>query len=499
MNSRITRRSFLTLLAGSVGGSWLARQCLGASQEPQTAARVRKTNVLFIAVDDLRPQLGCYGHKYIKSPNIDRLASGGLTFDAAYCQQAVCAPSRASILSGTRPDTTKIYDLETPLRTAMPEVRTLPEHFKLNGYETVSIGKIYHHGNDDMRGWSVPPYHAKGAWKGRGYVLPESIAQIQPGKPGQKYSAGLGPAFESADVPDSAYPDGADADRAIAELQRLKDKPFFLAVGFHKPHLPFCAPKKYWDLYKPDDIRLAPNPNAPENAPSYALTNFAELRSYAGMPAKGPIPDDLARKLIHGYYACVSYTDAQIGRLLDELDRLGIREHTVVILWGDHGWKLGEHGCWCKHTNFEMDTHVPLILSVPGTKTAGRRSSALVEFVDMYPTLCQACGLSVPGHLEGLGMMPLVESPDRPWKAAAFSQYPRGNIMGYTMRTRDFRYTEWKDRKTGKAAARELYDHRSDPQENKNLADKPDCAADQKRLAQMLSAGWLAVRRDVTV
>jgi len=455
-----------------------------------------KTNVLFIGVDDLRPQLGCYGQKHIISPNIDRLAAEGLLFERTYCQQAVCAPSRASLLSGARPDTTKIYDLNTPLRKAMPDVLSLPEHFKNNGYETLSIGKIYHHPQDDRQGWTAEPYRAgtfpEGAWKGRGYLSKEAIAIVEKygkAKPGMR---GRGPAFEAADVPDNAYPDGANTDYAIKQLNRLKDKPFFMAMGLYKPHLPFNAPKKYWDLYDPAKIKLADNPFIPKNAPTYATTDWGELRNYYGIPKKGPCSDELARQLIHGYYACVSYIDAQIGRLLDELDMLKLRDNTVIILWGDHGWKLGEHAGWCKHTNFELDTRVPMLLSVPGMKNAGRRTWALTEYVDIYPTLCDLCKLTIPKHTEGLSVVPLIKDPGRPWKKAAFSQYPRGKVMGYTMRTKRFRYTEWQDRKTGKVLARELYDHEKDPDENINAADQPAYTKDIQMLAKILKAGYKA-------
>jgi len=245
-------------------------------------------------------------------------------------------------------------------------------------------------------------------------------------------------------------------------------------------------------MYKPEDIKLADNPFIPKNAPTYATTNWGELRNYHGIPQEGPCPDELSRQLIHGYYACVSYIDAQIGRLLDKLDRLNLSDKTVIILWGDHGWKLGEHAGWCKHTNFELDTHVPMILSVPGMKTAGRRTRALTEYVDIYPTLCYACGLTIPAHLEGRSMMPLLDDPQRPWKKAAFSQYPRGKIMGHTMRTERFRYTEWRDRKTNELMARELYDHEKDPQENVNAVDQPEYEKDIERLGRMLAQGWRA-------
>ena len=497
MKSFLNRREFLSAVAGGAVLSVLSR----SRSLSQTASR-RKMNVLFIAVDDLRPELGCYGHKQILSPNIDRLAREGLLFERTYCQQAVCGATRASLLCGARPDTNGVHGNSIPLRQAMPDVVTLPEHFKLNGYETLSIGKIYHHPNDDEQGWTAPPYRAgtfaEGPWKGRGYLTEEAIAQMEKYNKANPRMQGRGPAFEAADVPDNAYPDGNNVEYAIRQLRRLKDKPFFMAMGFYKPHLPFNAPKKYWDLYRRQDIRLADNPFVPKDAPSYATTNWGELRNYYGIPKQGPCPDELARQLIHGYYACVSYTDAMIGRLLDELDRLGLRDNTAIILWGDHGWKLGEHAGWCKHTNFELDTHVPMILSVPGMTTAGQRTRALTEFVDIYPTLCEACGLSLPKHLEGVSVMPLVARPSRPWKKAAFSQYPRGKVTGYSMRTERFRYTEWQNRKTGEVLARELYDHERDPHENVNAAGQPQYRADVERLSKMLKAGWRAARPDRT-
>jgi len=493
MDNHVSRRDFLFMLAGSAALPVLCTPIALANQHPSNR---RKMNVLFIAVDDLRPQLGCYGQKQIISPNIDRLAAEGMLFERAYCQQAVCGPTRASLLSGVRPDTSKIHGNNTPVRKAMPNVVTLPEHFKNNGYETLSIGKIYHHPSDDRQGWSAEPYRAgtfpEGAWKGRGYLTRKSIAQMEQYNKAYPKMQGRGPAFEAADVPDSAYPDGCNTDYAIKQLNRLKDKPFFLAMGLYKPHLPFNAPKKYWDMYMPDDIKLADNPFIPKDAPSYATTSWGELRNYYGIPKKGPCSDKLARRLIHGYYACISYIDTMIGRLLDELDRLKLRKNTVIILWGDHGWKLGEHAGWCKHTNFELDTHVPMILSVPGMKTAGQRTRALTEYVDIYPTLSEVCGLQAPGHLEGLSMVPLLKNPELSWKKAAFSQYPRGKVMGYSIRTKRFRYTEWKNRGTGKVQALELYDHRKDPQENINAAARPEYRQDVQRLGRMLESGWRA-------
>jgi arylsulfatase A-like enzyme len=492
MVNPVNRRDFLSMIAT---GAALSVLHPAVSHARRRSGR-RKMNVLFIAVDDLRPQLGCYGVKHIISPNIDRLARRGLLFESTYCQQAVCGPTRASLLSGVRPDTSKIYGNNTPVRKAMPRVTTLPEHFKNNGYETLSIGKIYHHPSDDRQGWSKEPSRAgtfpAGLWKGRGYLTSTAIAEMEHYGKQFPEMKGRGPAFEAADVPDDSYPDGANVVHAIQELNRLKDRPFFLAMGLYKPHLPFNAPKRYWDMYKPEDIKLADNPFVPKNAPSYAMTNWGELRNYYGIPKKGPCSEELARQLIHGYYACITYIDTLVGRLLDELERLELADNTVIILWGDHGWKLGEHGGWCKHTNFELDTHVPMILSVPGMKTAGRRTKALTEYVDIYPTLSEACGLDLPGHLEGLSMMPLLDDPERSWKRAAFSQYPRGRVMGYSMKTKRFRYTEWQDRQTGDVMARELYDHEKDPHENVNVAGKPEHGPDVKRLSEMVKQGWRA-------
>lgn len=476
------------------------RQCIrqgllalgGLSLYRSSAAASRRPNVLFIAVDDLRPELGCYGRDYIHSPNIDRIARQGMTFTRAYCQQAVCSPSRSSLLTGTRPDTTKVWDLVTHFRNALPNVVTLPQHFRQNGYFVQGIGKIYHPGFDDPPSWSVP-WQTPNAPTYARLTTPEVLDEDAPKRGKQKD----GPPFESADVPDDFYKDGKVAHLAVEILRELRKKrePFFFAVGFAKPHLPFVAPKRYWDLYDPAKIQLAPNPYRPKGAPEYALADSNELRNYVGVPKQGPMPDNLARQLRHGYYAAVSYTDAQIGKLLDELDDQGLSRNTIIILWGDHGWKLGEHGAWCKHSNVENDTNAPLLLSVPGMKNAGRRSHGLVEFVDIYPTLAELAGLPLPGHLEGTSFKPLLDNPDRPWKPAAFSQYPRKHLMGYSMRTDRYRFTVWVDRKDhSKVDAIELYDHHTDPQENENIAVQPKHAELVKSLMAQWRRGWRAVQ-----
>ena len=470
--------------------SWLAATFLIAGRPVQAADLAKpaqKPNVLFIAADDLRTELGCYGVPAVQSPNIDRLARNGMVFNRAYCQQAVCSPSRSSLLTGTRPDTTKVWNLSTHFRKALPDVVALPQLFKDNGYFTQGMGKIYHHGYDDPRSWSVPttfPSAPHGAE--RAPVDPDAA-------PGT--AAKRGPPFRASDGPDNSLHDGELADMAITALRALKtnSQPFFLAVGFIKPHLPFISPKKYWDLYDPAKIPLAPNPFPPKDAPDYAIVAGGEVHSYGGVPVGRHLPDDYARQLKHGYFAAVSYMDAQVGRVLGELDRLGLRDNTIVILWGDHGWKLGEHDAWAKHSNVENDARAPLVISVPGMTNDGQHTDALVEFVDIYPTLAELAGLPLPKHLEGVSFKPLLSHPQLAWKTAAFSQYPRKvgrkNLMGYSMRTDRYRFTCWVDRADHtKVDAVELYDHQTDPQENTNIAKDPA----NRALVEKLTAQWLA-------
>lgn len=476
---------------------WLLLTLLALAIPPARAAE--RLNVLFIAVDDLRPEFASYGPPQVHAPNLDRLARRAMTFRRAYCQQAVCSPSRSSLLTGTRPDTTKVWDLDTHFRTALPDVVTLPGHFKANGYFVQGMGKLFHGGFDDPPSWSVPWSRPTGT---QPYALPENLALAgpPPGKPAAGAKGGRrpprGPAFEAAEVPDNRFHDGALADMAVAALQACakREEPFWLGVGFIRPHLPFVAPKKYWDLYDPAKLELAPNPFPPRGAPAYSVLEGSALRAYVGMPA-GPIPDELARQLKHGYYAAISYMDAQLGRVLDELDRLDLAGRTIVVLWGDHGWKLGEHGGWCKHSNVENDTHAPLLIAAPGLPAAGRQTDALVELVDLYPTLAELCKLPRPAHLEGVSLVPLLRDPTRLVKTAAFSQYPRhvnGQVlMGYSMRTDRYRLTRWVHRSDPtKVAAVELYDHLTDPQENENLADAPAHAAVLAELTAQWQAGW---------
>ena len=489
-----TRRDFLRVAGkGVLGGMVLRQMVLPDHIEAMDGA---KTNVLFIAVDDLRTELGCYGKSQVISPNIDRLADSGTVFRRAYCQQAVCNSSRASLMTGLRPDTSRVWSLGTHFRDNVPDAVTLPQQFMNHGYHSQGMGKIYHtgHGNrNDKYSWSVP----WGTPRISNYLLPESREIIRQNrarakamqKEGKKARVVNGPTTECADVADNDYRDGATADRAIATLGEIVDRPFFLAMGMSKPHLPFCAPKRYWDMYDPAKIELADNPYPPKDVPKMAMTNWGEMRKYHGVPAKGPVSEEMARNLVHGYSACVSYIDAQVGRVIGELDRLGLRENTVIALWGDHGWKLGEHGAWCKHTNFELDANAPLIVSAPGLKPGA--TDALVEFVDIYPSLCDLAGLPTPEAVEGTSFVPLMRDPNLPWKSAAFSQYPRGKVMGYSMRTDRWRYTEWVRRDEGReVVARELYDHVNDPAENVNVAGNAAHAETVKRLAAMMAAGW---------
>lgn len=489
--------------------------CSCSNPSANTEHPLTKPNVLFIAVDDLRSDLGCYGNSLVKSPNIDRLSQEGLTFERTYCQMPICMASRSSILSGYRPDTYQGY-FNGPLFVLDSNALSLNQHFKNNGYNTIGLGKIYHHKSDLKEGWSKPFFAPKegvwqdsvyqGQWYGRGYMGEEAQAIAREYDINNNSTAGRGPAFEIADVADSLYIDGVIAQQALKELRNMeKDQPFFLAVGFIKPHLPFVAPKKYWDLYDEADISLADNPYVPQDAPELAFTKWKELRNYYGMPGEGPVPDSLAKKLVHGYYACISFTDALIGRVLDELDKQGLRENTIVVLWSDHGWKLGEHSMWCKHTTYELDARVPFIISTPEMKTKGKNTMALTELVDVYPTLCELAGIELPAHLEGKSMVPLLDNPDLNWKEAVFTQFPSGDhswgrhkrkncpveVMGYSMKTDRYRYTEWIKMEDGTIEARELYDHQTDADENKNVADAPENQELVNQLSKMLHEGYV--------
>lgn len=464
------------LLANVACSDWVDATEIESSQQ--------KKNVLLICVDDLKPILRCYGDPISVTPNLDKLAEQGVLFEKAYCNQAVCSPSRNALMCSLRPQSLGIYDLATNFRKTAPEAVTLGQFFQKHGYRAESMGKIFHvgHGNqDDTASWSVPSFRPKGS----SYALAESTEGARDSKNGPR-----GAAFESADVPDDFYGDGKIANEAVKRLQAAsenRDQPFFMAVGFLKPHLPFVAPKKYWDLIDATKIQTAKLKKAPEGAPSYAPQFGGELRAYKDMPEQGAIEEETQRSLIHGYYAATSYMDAQLGKVLDELDRNGLRENTIVVLWGDHGWHLGDHGMWCKHTNYEQATRIPLIVSAPGKKP-GVRSSALVETVDIYPTLAELAGLPAPEQIDGKSFAAVLDKPSQMSRDHVIHVYPRsapgvGQVIGRAIRNDRYRMVEWKKPGESEATAEyELYDYASDPLESKNLAsEKPNVLAELKK------------------
>ena len=452
------------------------------------AAEARRLNVLFIAVDDLRPEMAASGSDLVKTPNLDRIAARGTTFERAYCQQAVCSPSRSSLMTGRRPDATRVWDLETHFRKALPDAVTVAQYFKNNGYHSQGMGKIFHGGFDDAPSWSVPWNTPKAP------TYASAAAQKEQTDPANKNKKGKlkGPATEQQDVPDDTFVDGKVARLAASTLAELKrqDRPFFLAVGMARPHLPFVAPKKYWDLYDPAKIYEPAFRKLPAGAPAFVGHNNSELKSYSDIPDLGPIDDQTARHLRHGYYAAISYMDAQVGLVLDALEKEGLADNTVIVLWGDHGWQLGEHGLWHKHTNFELAARAPLLISVPGQKAAGRRSASLAEFIDIYPTLADLCGLPKPKDVEGVSLKPVLDDAAAKVRPVAISQYPRSDagksLMGYSLRDDRWRLTLWRDRATNAIHATELYDEVGDPHETVNVAAKPEHAEVIARLTKFL-------------
>jgi arylsulfatase A-like enzyme len=430
-------------------------------------------NVLMIAVDDLRPELGVYGNTLIKSPNINRLASQGLTFTNAFCNIPTCGASRASLLTGTRPTRYRFLSYDARADVQVPNAMALPQHFKNQGYYTVSNGKIFHVMEDHAKSWDEN-WRPQQLEEGHNYLLAENIKMDQ--------SIGRGPAFESAEAEDSLYNDGKLALKTISDLKRLKEagKPFFLAAGFVRPHLPFNAPKKYWDLYSRNDFTPSSKVNWPENAPAEAFHTSGELRRYYGIPDKGSLSDSLSVTLQHGYYAAVSYVDAQIGLVLAALDELEMRDNTIVILWGDHGWNLGEHGLWAKHCNFNTSLSAPLIISAPGM-VKGEKTRAMAEFIDIYPTLSELCGLTVPETVEGQSLAHLLKDPEAGHKGFIISKFKDG----LTLRTERYAYTEW-SKDDDVLISRMLYDHQLDPAESNNIVDNPVHAVLVDSLRQVL-------------
>lgn len=432
----------------------------------------KKYNVLFIAVDDLNTDIGCYGNPKVKTPNIDRLARRGVRFSRAYCQFPLCSPSRSSLLTGLNPDEIRIYDLKTFFRDIKPDVITLPQLFKNNGYYSARVGKIFHYGVpgdigtnglDDSLSWieRVNP-------KGRDKAEENKITNLVPGR-------GLGStlAFLAADGTDEEQTDGKVATEAIHLMQHNKAKPFFLAVGFYRPHSPYVAPKKYFDLYSVHNMVL---PREPAND----LEDIPEA-AYFTKPPNWGLSEAKRKEAVQAYFASVSFMDAQVGRVLDALDKLKLSDKTIIVLWSDHGYNLGQHGQWMKQSLFENAVRVPLLISVPGW-LKGKVSGRTVELVDLYPTLADLCNLPVTQKLSGKSLKPLLLNPDATWNKAAYSQLVRGKIIGRSVRTERWRYTEW----DGGKAGMELYDEQNDPGEITNLADKSKYATTVKQLAGLL-------------
>ncbi len=504
--------------------------------------KANKPNILFIAVDDLKPLLGCYGNTLVKTPNIDRLAKISTVFNRNYCQQAICGPTRASIMTGTRPDVTQVWNLTTQMRDVNPNLVTLPQYLITQGYETSGIGKIYHPssaiGGVDPVSWSIPYLKSKesdfpvalGSPANGQYQLPETKARMTPEIIAERKQQNKdlasndenpksikGPSVECINVPDNAYQDGVNALLAKEQIIKLSkgDKPFFMAVGFSKPHLPFVSPKKYWDLYKRDDMPIASFQEHSKNGPLIAYHQSGELRNYLDIPEFATLPADSLRiglklekqkELIHGYYAAVSYLDAQVGILLNTLESLGTLNNTIIVLWGDHGWHLGDHDLWHKHTNFEEATRAPLIIAGPGIKSG--KTNSLSEFVDVFPTICDLAGVPIPSKLDGKSLKPLMVNNNLKVNDYAISQYPRKlkkvemikkgyadpKIMGYSLRNDNYRFTIWMNNFTSKQPfnesqiyASEMYDYVKDPLEKVNVVNDKDYAAISKELkAKML-------------
>jgi uncharacterized sulfatase len=447
-----------------------------------TSVAAAPLNVLFIAVDDMNNDLGCYGHPLVKSPNIDRLAARGTRFDRAYCQFPLCSPSRVSVMTGLRPDTTRIFELQTDFRKqTLPDVVTLPQSFMKAGYFAGRVGKIYHYGNPGQIG--TPGLDDPASWmvainpKGRDKDEEDKLTNYTPGR-------GLGSAlaFLAADGTDEEQTDGKVAAEVIKLMEQNKDKPFFIAAGFYRPHTPYIAPKKYFDLYPMEKITLPPiSQSIPLEVPK------AALQSTTPWPYFGAT-EPQAREAKRAYYATISFVDAQVGKLLDALERLKLADKTVVVFWSDHGYHLGEHGLWMKQSDFEESARVPLIVAAPAQKAKGKVSTRTVELVDLYPTLTDLCSVKAPSNLHGQSLRPLLDDPAAKWTKAAHTQVWRGGFPGHSVRTERWRYTEWDNGKQGV----QLFDHDADPKEQNNLAENPKFASALAEMKALLLKNWPA-------
>jgi iduronate 2-sulfatase len=474
-DSIMKRREFLQttttgLLATMLPVSLVCKKSSKSQKDQST-----KLNVIFIAGDDLRSNLACFGDPLAITPQIDSLAKQGMIFNRHFVQAPSCAPSRTSMLTGLRPDEVKVTNHKTHFRDARPEAVTMPQLFKNKGYSTINLGKIFHHkaGYNDSVSWTE-----EHLLKERNYVLPENVKV-----------RGKAASSECIEVDDVAYIDGRIADKAIDYLKKFKESnsPFFLGIGHLKPHMPFNAPKKYWDLYNREDFRNIKNRERPLNAPEIAFHQWQELRGYKDIPGKGPLSAEKEMELRHGYYACVSFIDAQIGKVLKMLDELNLRENTIIVLWGDHGYHLGEQDLWCKSTNFDLAARSPLIISAPGIGSSGQNCGAIVESVDLYPTIIDLCGIEPSDNLSGTSLKPLLEDPNCKWKNIAFNQFVRpypaaigarvpASHMGYSVRTEEWRYTAWYNLIKDSFEFPELYSFSQSSFPDENLAGKPEFA-----------------------
>jgi uncharacterized sulfatase len=454
---------------------------IGAFASAANAAE-EKLNVLFIAVDDMNNDLGCYGHPQVRSPNIDRLAARGTRFARAYCQFPLCSPSRVSIMTGLRPDTTRIFDLQTDFRkTSLPNVVTLPQMFMQNGYFAARVGKIYHYGNPGQIGTSGLDDPA--SWNK--FVNPRGRDKDEEGKLiNHTPRRGLGSAlcFLAADGTDDEQTDGMVAAETIRLLEEHKDQPFFIAAGFYRPHCPYVAPKRHFTHYPLESIQM-PQVSADQvqSVPKPALSSTTPWPWFG-------VNEQQAREAKQAYYATISFVDGQVGRLLDALERLKLAEKTVVVFWSDHGYHLGEHGLWMKQSLFENSARVPLIIAAPNQKAKGKVSPRTVELVDVYPTLADLAGLKPPADLHGESVRPLLDDPELAWDHPAFTQVWRGSFPGHSVRTEHYRYTEWDNGRQG----RQLYDYQKDPRETTNLADDAQYASVAAKMQALVRANWPA-------
>jgi iduronate 2-sulfatase len=478
---------------------WLTFLLLAIGLNGTANSAPHRPNILFIFVDDLRAELGCYGAAHVKSPNIDGLAARGIIFDHAYCQYAQCAPSRSSLLTGLRPDQIGVYDINQNFRDVVPNVDTLPQHFKGNGYFTQGIGKVYPSHLDDQVSWSTPavdpedPYYVDPVLREKRLAAQAHAATVPGISDRERARMSYIQVAEAFDAPDAEYYDGVVTDMALNAMRRLKDQPqpFFLAVGFRKPHLPFVAPKRYWDLYEEGELSIASTESLPDGSPDYAVDS-GEFRAFKDVP-DGKLSADYQRHMRHAYYSCVSFIDDQVGKLIHELESLGIADETLIVFLGDHGYHLGEHGHWGKWTNYECDARAPLIISYPGQFKPGRRTG-LVEFVDLYPTLVELVGLPMPAHrLEGRSFKTMLQDTDAPGLKMAFTQClrhrPEGDVVGYSVRTEQYRYTQWLHYPAMDAViAEELFDYYVDPDETTNLAEQSDRSGVKQRLRSVLAS-----------